>query len=109
MKRSQIIEHGLLVSASTCVLAIVGCALAFLWRWIRRAMLWTSGLVLGVLGFGSAVQLVGADSLSSAAGALPGLVVAGLALWLVAFGNVYQVNLRDGRQILVISKKRHRC
>jgi hypothetical protein len=108
MQSSQVIERRVLVSASICMVALMARALGFVWQWSRRVMLWAAGLVLGCVGFASVVGLLRSDDVRSAIGPSLGLLVAGLALWVVAFGDAYQVSLSDGRQILLARKKRFR-
>jgi CHASE2 domain-containing sensor protein len=109
MQSWQVIQRKVLFRASLCMVVMLRHALGCVWRWSRRVVLWIAGLVLGILGFGSAVGLLGAHDVRSAIGPLLGLLIAGLALWVVAFGDAYQVTLRDGRQILMARKKRLRC
>jgi hypothetical protein len=108
VQSSQVIERRVLVGASICMVAMVGRALGFVWQWSRRVMLWAAGLVLGCVGFGSAVGLLSVDDVRSAIGPLLGLLVVGLALWVVAFAAACKVTLSDGRQILLARKKRSR-
>jgi hypothetical protein len=78
---------------------------ALAWLWSRRIVLWAVGLILGGL---SLVGLSGAHGLQSLVGPLVGLTVAGLALWVGAFGAGHQKSTSDDLRVHLARRKRYR-
>mgnify|MGYP003466811526 CR=1 FL=1 len=105
MERWGIVQLSVLAAA----LQAVSRAVAFVWRCCRRVLLWVAGLILGATAVGSVGSLAGADDLRSAFGSLMGLLVTGLAVWVIAFRAEHRERVSDEWQVHLVRNKARRC